>query len=400
MATTVGDIPAFAPSKALPLSKVRILFAEPFRIAGTELPDNVLLLAKIITLAFITTGQFRLLSRHFLPFLPVFDRLGSPALFHWTLITIFLLAATALFYNWHVRLCCLVLGADIFISLLSSRTYFENNRAFCACVLILAGLCARGQKPWPLRYQVVLVYFGAALNKLLQQDWRSGQFFSYWFGQIHHPDLWSKITVFIPGAPLAQFLCWTTITTELVLVMGFLVPKWYSWSIWLGAAYHTTLLVMMNTTFGMFYYAMLASYLAFVEWPQGPFEVFYDEKDRRWRRITRFSQVIDVTKLFTWRPLHVRANAFCPRGRTRVLLLTCGKLYSGFSAFRLVLLLNPVVYFGYVILLSRQPRFLEYHRWLAAAVLIAFLPIVQTLIESAHSGLLQLLPAARRQHPQ
>lgn len=63
---------------------------------------------------------------------------AAPALFHWRLIAIFLLAATALFYNRHVCLCCLDLG-DIFISLLSSRTYFENNRTFCDCVLMLAG---------------------------------------------------------------------------------------------------------------------------------------------------------------------------------------------------------------------------------------------------------------------
>src|SRR5215471_20228294 len=125
------------------------LLTEPFRISGTELPDNVLLMAKVITLAFITTGQFRLLSWHFLPFLRLFDRLGSPAAFHWTLVTVFLAASVALFYNKHVRICCFALGGVILISLLSSRAYFENNRTYCACLLILAGLCNRGQSPWP-----------------------------------------------------------------------------------------------------------------------------------------------------------------------------------------------------------------------------------------------------------
>ena len=395
MATTISDIPAPAASRALPFSKARALLTEPFRIAGTELPDNALLLAKIITLAFITTGQFRLLSRHFLPFVSIFDRLGSPALFHWTLIAVFLLAATALFYNQHVRLCCLVLGGDIFISLLSSRTYFENNRTFCACVLILAGLCARGHKPWPIRYQVVLVYFGAALNKLLQQDWRSGQFFSFWFGQIHHPYLWSKITAFIPGAPLAQFLCWTTIITEFVLVIGFLVPKWYAWSIWLGVTYHTALLVVMNTTFGMFYYAMLASYLAFVDWPQRPFDVLYDD-DGTGRSLLRFLQFIDVNRLFTWKRLHVPLSASCPKKRMNLVLLSCGEAYSGFAAVKRILLLSPVAYFGYVALLSRQPQFLQYHRWLAAAVLIPSLPFLESSIENTYRGIVYYFSSARR----
>src|SRR6516165_5116807 len=86
MATIAGDVSASATSASLSFSRAKGLFSEPFRISGTELPENVLLLVKIITLAFIATGQFRLLSRHFLPFIPVFDRLGSPAVFHWTLV--------------------------------------------------------------------------------------------------------------------------------------------------------------------------------------------------------------------------------------------------------------------------------------------------------------------------
>src|SRR6516162_134979 len=115
MAAGLEDIAGSAtsadPSFSSPeISRLRTLLTNPLRVTGTELPANVLLMAKIVTLAFIATGQFRLLSWHFLPFLTVFDRLGSPAIFHWTLVTIFLGAAAMLFYNMRVRICCLVLG--------------------------------------------------------------------------------------------------------------------------------------------------------------------------------------------------------------------------------------------------------------------------------------------------
>ncbi len=385
MATRVGDISAPAARPAPSYPRVKALFSEPFRIAGTELPGNVLLLAKIVTLAFIATGQFRLFSRHFLPFLPIFDRLGSPAAFHWSLVTIFLAAAAALFYNAHVRTCCLVLGGVILISLLSSRAYFENNRTYCACILILAGLCRRGQTPWPIRSQVVLVYFGAALNKLLQQDWRSGQFFAYWFGQIHHPHLWARITSLIPAMPLAQFLCWTTIITEFVLVAGFLVPRWYAWSIWLGAAYHTSLLLVMNSTFGMFYYAMLASYLAFVEWPQPPLEILYDDHPAMDDAVRRFFLRLDITSLFNWRP-SPRASPLLSGSQLHKtpLLLEGSRVHRGWGAFKRMLLLNPFAYFCYVILLGRQPHFFQYHRWLAAAVLAVFTPFLDPVGDAAY----------------
>jgi hypothetical protein len=363
-------------------SFARTFLREPFRISNTELPDNVLLLAKIVALAFLATGQIRLLSWHFLPFLRFFDRLGSPALFHWTLVTIFLGAAVALFYNRHVRICCLVLGSVILISLLSSRLYFENNRAYSACILLLAGLSSRQQKPWPLRLQVVLVYFGAALNKLLQSDWRSGQFFAYWFGEIHHPQLWRELTRVVPATPLAEFVCWATIVTEFLLVAGFLVPRWYSWSIWLGAAYHTTLLVVMNSTFGMFYYAMLASYLAFVDWPKPSLKVVYQKNLGSVGDLLRLLERLDIDKRFNWMPfysLRDRSGLTEARPDKIFFLLDHDRVYRAFAALKRILLWSPATYFFFVILMGRQPHFFQYHRWLAAAVLVFFTPFLAFL---------------------
>jgi len=391
MATTVANTSAPATNVTLLFSRIRALLTEPLRVTGTELPENVLLMAKVITLAFIATGQFRLFSWHFLPFVPLFDRMGSPALFHWTLVAIFLAAGAALFFNRRVRLCCLVLGGVLTISLLSSRMYFENNRTYCACILILAGLCAQGQKPWPLRFQVVLVYFGAAMNKLLDQDWRSGQFFAYWFGQIHHPQLWAQMTALIPAMPLAKFFCWTTIITELILVAGFLVPRWYGWAILLGAAYHTALLVVMNSTFGMFYYAMLASYLAFVEWPKPPLVVVYDNQRRSLDSIRRFFVWVDTAGQFTWVPFHSQpapSDLALKQPQNSLLLLYQGKVLRGFAAFKRLLLWNPLFYFGYVILLGRQPRFFQYHRWVAVFVLAMFTPFLAFAGESAYQWIL------------
>lgn len=372
MEAGIKDLPAPPISASRPTVFVRFL-TDPFRISNTELPDNVLLLVKILTFAFIATGQFRLLSWHFLPFLRFFDRMGPPALFHWTLVSIFLIAAAALFYNLRVRTSCLVLGGVIVVSLLSSREYFENNRTFCACILLLAGLSYRGQKPWALRFQVVLIYFGAALNKVLQSDWRSGQFFWYWFGQIHHPQLWHWMTLLIPEMPLAQFFCWATIVTEFILVAGFLMPRRYSSAIWLGAAYHTALLVMMNSTFGMFYYAMLASYLAFVDWPSVPPKVTYEDRDR----LGGFLQRFDIPKIFEWtqRPLNDSPH------RGEIVLMEGDRVYAGFSALRRILLLSPAFYCVMVVLLARQPHTFLYHRWLAACAVAFFTPFLAPLWE-------------------
>src|SRR5262249_54343260 len=158
----------------------------------------------------------------------------------------------------------------------ASRVYFENNRTYCAVLLLLCALCGGVRTPWLLRFQVAILYFGAAFNKLLDSDWRSGHFFVFWYGYIHDPAMWTRITHWVPAQPLGQLMCSTVILIEFALMLGFLVPRMYRWAIWLGIAYHTALLVTMNTTFGMFYYATLASYLSFVDWPLRPGIVLYD----------------------------------------------------------------------------------------------------------------------------
>src|SRR5215470_10635878 len=81
----------------------------PFAIFGADLPPNLLLMAKLIVLGLLLQTQLPL-SNRFLPFFPFLDRMGSPAVFHGTLVLVFLIATTALFLNWRVRAASTVLG--------------------------------------------------------------------------------------------------------------------------------------------------------------------------------------------------------------------------------------------------------------------------------------------------
>jgi len=346
----------------------------PLCLRETALPPNLLLAARLITLCFIGTGQILHLSSHFLPFVPFFDRIGSPALFHWTLTAAFLFGTVLLFFTRWSRPACLLLSGVLFVSLLSSRMYFENNRTFCACILLLIGLSSARQKPWLVRMQVALVYFGAALNKVLDPDWRSGQFFAFWFGKIHNPELWSRITHVVPGMGIAQFMDWTVIALEFVLVIGFLVPRFYWWAIWLGVCYHTSLMVVMNSTFGMFYYAMLISYLAFVKWPEPGALVVYDSDCGFCDATRRWFMRSDPEQTFAWTPLQSAVNRYgiAPEAwKEKLHLILHGNTFSGFSAFKVLVLYNPLMYMLFACIACLQPRVPGY-RWLAVATIVLF----------------------------
>jgi hypothetical protein len=339
---------------------------EPLRLSGTSLPPNVLLMAKLVTLCFLLT-QWRSLPRPYLPFVHIFDRLGSPTLVQRVLKVAFLISALLLFWNRWVRASCIVLSAVIGAAVLSSRVYFGNNRVFSACVLLLAGLQQTGQGPWLIRSQVILVYLGAGLNKLLDPDWRSGQFFETWTSAVpHHQRLRSHI----PFSPrhLSRLVSWLVIAVELWLVVGFSRKRLHRAAVWTGTLYHTALLVDTGSTFTMFYFAMLSAYLAFVEWPSGPVSVEYDSRLRPLMRAWALWSRLDPDHVIQWRP--------SPAQHAGVSATTSGHVYQGWSAVTALALRQPANYLAGATLLSLL-RPSRHMRWLALAAVGACSPVLQ-----------------------
>src|SRR5260370_10208073 len=98
----------------------------PLRCSGTILPANVLLMAKLIALCLLLTNHVRLLPDPFLPFVPVFDRIGAPAAFQLALQVVFVISAIALLFNRWVRASCLARGGSILIAVITSTACYGN----------------------------------------------------------------------------------------------------------------------------------------------------------------------------------------------------------------------------------------------------------------------------------
>lgn len=346
----------------------------PFSVRGTVLPPNVLLMAKLLVVCFLLTGQWSLLPDHFLPFVPVFDHAASPAVFQGLLQFLFVVAGTSLLLNYHVRTCCLALGLLIFTGILSSRVYFENNRMFTGCLWFLAGVSVPGQKPWLIRSQVVLLYFGAALNKVLDADWRSGQFFENWVVRLVHHPTYIRISSWLPPMWLSRLMSWTTITTEFVLAAGFLVPRLVPLMIWVGIAYHTTLLLASGGTFGMFYFATLSSFLAFIEWPPCSTILVYAGEGARRRNVQRALRRLDLEDCWEWSttPVIQQEPEVGERGLLSLQISVSGKAYEGLPALYAMMLCNPLTYFAFAILLSLPRSAHSLYRDVLAIILLLF----------------------------
>jgi predicted DCC family thiol-disulfide oxidoreductase YuxK len=334
--------------------------------------------------------DWRSLPDPFLPFLPVLSHLGPGHLFRLSSKAILLTALFALLFNRHVRAACLTIGSVYLLAILSSRIYFENNHLFVAVIFFLAGLAEPGRTPWLLRCQIALVYFSAGLNKLLDAGWRSGDFFTTWSRPFIHEKLYFRVEGWLPGRMLARLFSWNTIASELGLSF-LLLSRWFVAAVSMGILFHTGLLFMTGRTFGMFYYAALASYLAFLEWPRSGVAVLYDGDCGFCTSTRRFFEAITLEPIAEWVPFQTAQDLHGIREeelKRRIHVFVDGRTYKGFAAIKTLLLYNPVVYFvAATILAAPEPAGFAYRRWLAALLWIAFAPVFSWIGEYVYEAI-------------
>jgi hypothetical protein len=300
-------------------------------------------MSKFVVLCFIIEHQVGVLPFHLIPFVGFLRHFGTPSQFHRGLQVVFGLAALSLFFNRWVRAAAIVAGGVVLLGIASSVPFYENNRLYTGLILVLAGLNGPEKEPWLLRFQVVLLYFAAALNKVLLVDWRAGYFMDAWLrwpGFDGHA-FWAQLAGHFPPRVLATFVSWAAIVSESALAVGFAVKKLWPLAIWFGIAYHTSLALFLNRTFGMFWFAACASYLAFVRWPDNPGTVSFAGGNIWWRLLRR----IDLEGAFDWQPTR----------QGGVELATAGGAYRSWRAVGRVLLRNPVTYFAFAVV-AAQPR--------------------------------------------
>ncbi len=252
-----------------------------FGCVGADLPPEVVLLVRLLAIAWLLTGHALLLPTRSVPFFEILAPIADSPVVGWAEFVVGAVCAVQLLLGRAVRVSALTLGCLIFVTTLLSRAYFSNNRLYTACLLVLAGLeASKGSKPL-LRAQVIVLYVAAGFDKLLDPDWRSGAFLhSFASGLASYGRLWSPghdaTTAYLPARifgslldthpGLAAVASWGTFFTEIGIGLALLAGR-RRVGITLGLAFHSALLLYTGSPMGMFFYAATASYFAFVDLP-------------------------------------------------------------------------------------------------------------------------------------
>jgi predicted DCC family thiol-disulfide oxidoreductase YuxK len=344
-------------------------------LSGTALPVPILLMAKLVAVVLLATNHVRLMPDPFLPFVDALDAFAFSKAFQWGLKAVFVAAALAIVFNRAVRLSCLALGGAILVAVVSSKAYYGNNKTMCGILLVLAGLWEPKLGTLFLRLQLALVYFGAGLNKLLDADWQTGQFFHHWAGARLQQPVYLALAPMFPDLVVAKLFCWATFVAELCLSAMLLVPRAWPWAIWLNLLFQAALLEFTGTTFTMFFYAMTAASLAFAVWPRAVL-VIYDGDCGICNDIRRWWSRLDWDRALEWRTLQSGIGA--AHGIERRALeesmhvVVDDRVYRGFGASKMILLHNPAMYLALAVLIALPPESWRTWRRLVVAVALAF----------------------------
>lgn len=319
------------------LSGLTLASLNPLRCSGTPLPMNVLLAAKLIFVCLLFRGEVFGLPEPFLPLVHPLEHLSHPHVWAYLLRAITLIAGTLLLINRSVRRSAFSIGVAFLFALLANRGYYLNSRFFAACILILIGLYVTKHSIWLLCIQFTILYFGSALNKLFEPDWRTGQYFEYWMLGIIRSTPYEIVSSWFPPGSLSLFLSWTTIVLEFSFAAGVLIRRFRLPTIFLAVIYHTVSVLLAGTIFGIFFAVLLFSFLVIVDWP-GPrsVRIVYDAQDPlpTWLKLM---QRTDVNGLFDW------IQAFSTH-EAPLRLVYRGREFTGMRAITVLVLLNPLTY--------------------------------------------------------
>jgi len=222
---------------------------------------------------------------------------------------------------------------------------------------------------------------------------------------------WNPLRCGGTGLPVNVVVMWKVMAISLLLTRPFSLRltivavllgiaassfrgNWSSFAIWTRLLVFTVLLYYFGTRFAPYFLAAAASMIALARWPRSPMLVIFDgdcafcSLSKSW--IERF----DLEGILQWRPYQSGIGETYgiteEEASQRIYLIQADKVYSGFSALKMMALCNPISYLATFTPLALSP----WHRQKVAIAVLLFL--FSSLFQPIGDGLYGLVARHRR----
>lgn len=261
-----------------------------------ELPLTFVSRLLIFYLLFIR--GLTILPGPFLPFLPFPDISLSYPLFPVVLNIIYWISIAGIILNFQPKRFSFVLGLELIFVILSNRILYSTSLLFTVCIFLLIGLYSNGSS-WIFRVQIALLYLGAGINKLLDPDWITGQFFDNFSREIFEVKIYQLLAPLFSDMLIARLMGISVIITELVLGILILFSKKQIFPlVVLIPLFHLIMLLLTNGDLSISYFFIMAvSSLLCLPWKANSIEIAYNGNNP----FQKFLQKTDFDSYFIWK---------------------------------------------------------------------------------------------------
>lgn len=151
-----------------------------------------------------------------------------------------------------------------------------------------------------------------------------------------------NVAAVFPDRWLSIFFSWITILSELVIFVGLIVRRWWTWVIWIAILFHLGMFATLyGNTFGHFVQSLGITYLAFLTWPTQRRRVYLQSGSQSW--MTGLLRRLDTEGLFQW----TQGSGF-----NRFTVMSGDRKLEGIQAVCAILFYSPGFYWLVFILFS------------------------------------------------
>jgi hypothetical protein len=215
----------------------------------------ILFVARMLVIFLIWIRGMKHVLPPFLPFFEFMDGFRGFQGFFFVLDWIYWISLIFVFMGFRFQTFSMVLALLIFMSVLFSRLQYSNSFLYCGCSFFLIGIYRPGLE-WIFRVQIALLYLGAGINKLLDPDWLSGQYFQFFFREVYPlPEIFLTS---LTSKTASRFFSYSTIATEIGLGVWALLNRKNQLLVLGIHFFHLSMLVLTKGELSFIFFFLMA----------------------------------------------------------------------------------------------------------------------------------------------
>lgn len=242
----------------------------PFYILGKAVPPELVLAARLLSVYLLLSREHPFNgnqgSGRFYPLIDILDKIGTDTQFNQGVQALFLGSIGLLLFSSYVRTAAFGVGLSFATGILSCQTCISVAHMFTGCVFLCTSFSNAETGTGLIRFQLVVLYLGADLNKVFDQDWWTGTSIETLLIAKHQIPAYIRLARLLPPFLLSQVIGISIILLQMGIAALLCRRSTVAYAMLFALVLHLPMVMLMQMTFGPFLFALVTAYGSLLAW--------------------------------------------------------------------------------------------------------------------------------------